>query len=248
VQADGLYNDPDLVQFYDIENEWGDDFEYCKNLAAGCSSTLDLGCGTGMFAASMAQDTRREVVGVDAAGPMLDIAARRPGGERVSWVQDDARKVQLNRRFDLIVLTGHAFQVFLWAQDQSAVLRTIARHLTTEGRFIFDSRNPLVEAWKTWTPHASERLIKHPIFGEVLAWNDASQDPQTGIVTYGTYYRIGTNGRIYSSRSKLAFPSRENLSSMMHDAGLVVERWLGNWAGLPFSPTDREIIPIGRLR
>jgi len=36
---------------------------------------------------------------------------------------------RLGRRFDLVVLTGHAFQVFLTDDDQRAVLSTIAEHL-----------------------------------------------------------------------------------------------------------------------
>ena len=31
--TDRLYSDPDLVQFYDIENEGGDDFNYCLGFA-----------------------------------------------------------------------------------------------------------------------------------------------------------------------------------------------------------------------
>jgi len=31
--TDRLYSDPDLVQFYDIENEAGMDFDYCVGFA-----------------------------------------------------------------------------------------------------------------------------------------------------------------------------------------------------------------------
>ena len=41
--ADRLYNDPDLVQFYDIENEAGPDFDYCLMFAGDARSVLDLG-------------------------------------------------------------------------------------------------------------------------------------------------------------------------------------------------------------
>lgn len=243
---DGLYHDPDLVQFYDIENGWGEDLEYCRNLALGCSSVLDLGCGTGLLAATLAQRAKCEVVGVDPAAAMLAIAARRPGGERVRWMQADAREVRLNRRFDLVVMTGHAFQVFLTQEDRAAVLRTIAAHLRPEGRFVFDSRNPALEKWKTWTPSGSRRSIRHPVLGEVHAWNDVSRDPLTGIVTYGTYYEVVADRRLRSSRSMIAFPSQAELSSLIHDAGLRVEAWLGDWSGAQYSPSAAEIIPVGR--
>src|SRR5262245_41523617 len=113
---DRLYDDPDLAQFYDLENGWAADLDHCRDLARGCSSVLDLGCGTGLFAAALAREQDAEVVGVDPAAAMLDVAPARPGGERVRWVQGDARSIRLERRFDLVVLTGHAFQVFLSRQ------------------------------------------------------------------------------------------------------------------------------------
>ncbi len=245
MEADRLYDDPDLAQFYDIENGWAQDLDCCADLAKGCSTVLDLGCGTGLFAASL---TRCDVVGVDPAAAMLDIAAKRPGGDRVQWIQGDARTVRLDRRFDLVVLTGHAFQVFLTDEDRTAVLRTIAHQLSPEGRFVFDSRNPAVAQWKAWTPDNSKRHIEHPALGLVLAWNDASCDPETGIVTYGTYYKLPSNDRPYSAQSKIAFPSQERLASLIDAAGLAVERWLGDWSGSPCSPDSHEIIPIGMLR
>ncbi|CAN5354258.1 class I SAM-dependent methyltransferase [soil metagenome] len=241
MEADKLYSDPEIAQFYDLENGWAEDLDYCASLAGSCASVLDLGCGTGLFAASL---TQRDVVGVDPAAAMLDVAAKRPGGDRVQWVRGDARTVRLDRRFDLVVLTGHAFQVFLTDQDRAAVLRTIAAHLAPKGRFIFDSRNPDVRQWRAWTPANSQRHIEHPAIGRVLAWNDASCDPATCIVTYGTFYKRA-DGRLHSSQSKIAFPSQERILASIHDAGLAVEQWLGDWSGTPFSPASPEIIPIG---
>jgi ubiquinone/menaquinone biosynthesis C-methylase UbiE len=245
VEADRLYSDPELAQFYDLENGWAEDLDYCTGLAEGCASVLDLGCGTGLFAASLAH--RCSVVGVDPAAAMLDIAARRPGGEQVQWMQRDARTIRLDRRFDLVVLTGHAFQVFLTDDDRAAVLRTIAHHLEHEGRFVFDSRNPAFQQWRAWTPANSKRHVEHPTLGRVLAWNDASFDPSTGVVTYGTFYKQADDC-LHSSQSKIAFASQEQLASLIDEAGLAVERWLGDWSGTPYAPGSPEIIPVGALK
>ncbi|PWJ74460.1 methyltransferase family protein [Pseudaminobacter salicylatoxidans] len=243
---DRLYSDPDLVQFYDLENECGDDFDFCLRLAQGARSVLDLGCGTGQLAAALSPG--RAVVGVDPAGAMLDVARARPGGNDVAWIEADAREVRLDRAFDLIVLTGHAFQVFLTPADRKAVLETIARHLAPHGRFIFDSRNPALERWRSWTPEQSMRVVAHPRFGDVEAWNDVRQDPATGIVTYETFYRMREAGRTLSARSQIAFPPREEIETLMGEVGLVADKWLGDWRGAPYAPSMREIIPIGRLR
>jgi ubiquinone/menaquinone biosynthesis C-methylase UbiE len=96
--TDALFEDPALVQFYDLENGWMDDTRFCLALASGKASVLDLGCGTGLLAAALGEG--REVFGVDPAAAMLDVARRRAGGQRVTWVEADARTVRLGRRFD----------------------------------------------------------------------------------------------------------------------------------------------------
>ncbi|MFE0758882.1 class I SAM-dependent methyltransferase [Inquilinus sp. NPDC058860] len=247
MEQDRLYQDPDLADFYDVENVWSADQDCCRSLAEGCASVLDLGCGTGWLAAALAAEAERAVFGVDPAGAMLDIARARPGGDRVTWVRGDGRSVRLGRRFDLVVLTGHAFQVFLTPEDQLAALRTIAAHLAPTGRFIFDSRNPAVEEWREWTPETSAHRIDHPRFGAVDAWNDVEHNPATGVVTYGTYYRIVADGRLLSSRSRIAFPPRPQLEALIGQAGLAVDTWLGDWTGAPWTPASRDHIPLGRL-
>lgn len=246
---DPLYRDPALAQFYDLENGWADDLDYCFELAADARSVLDLGCGTGQLAARLAEGPAGEhtVVGVDPAAAMLEIAQARPGGEGVAWVRSEAQALRLDRRFDLVLLTGHAFQVFLADDDQRSVLATIARHLAPNGRFIFDSRNPAAEAWREWGPAASRRAFAHPSLGAIEAWNEAAQDPATGIVTYETHYRVVASGALFSASSRIRFTDREVLAARLAEAGLAVERWLGDWRGGPFAPGSREIIPLGRL-
>jgi len=245
-EADRLYHDPALVRFYDLEYDRGADFDYCRNLARDAGSLLDLGCGTGVLAASLGEG--RHVIGVDPAGAMLAVARRRPGGERIAWVEADARSVRLGRRFDLVVLTGHAFQVFLSDDDQRAVLATIASHLSPGGHFIFDSRNPLIERWREWTPEKSRRLIEDPVLGAVEAWNDVAHDGETGIVTYETHYRRRADGQHWSATSRIRFTSREALARRLEDAGLAAERWLGDWHGAAYADTSPEIIVLGGLR
>lgn len=242
---DKLYHDPALARFYDLENRWGADLDYCLHLADGARSVLDLGCGTGQLAARLADC--RTVVGVDPAAAMLDIARCRPGGQRVAWVEADARDVRLGRRFDLVLLTGHAFQVFLADEDQRAVLSTIAAHLAPGGRFIFDTRNPAAQAWRDWTPGQSRRKFEHPGLGTVEAWNDIVQDAATGIVTYQTHYRVLAGERHYSAASRIQFTTQEKLAAMLDRAGLAVDEWLGDWTGGAREPASREIIPVGRL-
>ena len=242
---DPLYRDPDLAQFYDLENGWSADFDYCVALAENAESVLDIGCGTGELAAALAPG--RAVTGVDPAAAMLDIARGRPGGTDVTWVEADARSVRLGRRFDLIVLTGHAYQVFLTDEDQKAVLATIAAHLTSGGRFIFDTRNPALMTWKTWTRPRSTHQLEHPRLGRIEAWTEHTYDTGTSILTYRNGYRPVDGGDTYSASARIRYTPKEDLAAMIDAAGLAVESWLGDWEGNPYHPDARDIIPLGRL-
>jgi SAM-dependent methyltransferase len=241
---DLLYHDPELVQFYDLENEGGADFAFCLEFAEGARSVLDLGCGTGQLAAALS--TGRNVTGVDPAGAMLDVARRRPGGADVEWIEADARGLRLERRYELVLLTGHAFQAFLTPQDGLAVLRTIAHHLTVQGRFIFDTRNPAMREWEQWTPDRSRRGFEHPVLGRIEAWNDIDRDDGTGVVAYDTVYRAETTGRRFKATSRIAFPGRDEVAALLDAAGLAADQWLGDWQGGPWRADAPEIIPIGR--
>ncbi|WP_439631695.1 class I SAM-dependent methyltransferase [Shinella sp.] len=247
MDEDRLYHDPALADFYDLENGWerAPDFDFCLKLAAGAASVLDLGCGTGELAVALAGGGT--VVGVDPAPAMLAIARGKAGAEAVEFVEGDARTLRLGRRFELVLLTGHAFQVFLTSEDRRAALATIAAHLAPGGRFIFDSRNPACREWEEWGPEESFRLLDHPRFGPVAAWNDVAHDPATGIVTYGTHYEIRTTAQRLSATSHIAFPEKAELEALIAEAGLRVDRWLGDWEGDAWQPDAKELIPLGGL-
>ena len=243
-----IYQNPDLARFYDYAHGWHTqraDFDYCVALAKNAESVLDLGCGTGELAASLT--SARRVTGVDPAAPMLEVARLRPGGTHATWVQADAQTVRLAERFDLIVLTGHAFQVFLTDADQSAVLATIADHLTPTGRFIFDSRNPDYPDTKERTRDETFRVIQHPDLGAIDAWNESSYDTATCVLTYTNTYRAQRTGETSAATAQIRYTPQGELAAMISDAGLAVEGWLGDWHGNPYHAAAKDIIPLGRL-
>lgn len=241
---DALYHDPALAAFYDWDNPWPADFDWFLTLVQGAGSVLDLGCGTGIFSAAMARRGAK-VVGVDPAEAMLDLARRR-GAEGVVWVHAAAQGLDLGRRFDAVVMTGHAFQTLLTDSDRAACLATIARHLAPHGRFFFDSRNPEAQEWQRWTPEATRAIRAHPQFGMVERWIDAKETDRPGLVDYQTHYRL-QDGRHLQARSRIAFPGFAAVSAAIATAGLRVDLWYGDAAGGPLRPGCPDFIPFGSL-
>ncbi len=82
---DALYRNPDLAQFYDMDNEWRADFDVYLARAASAARILDLGCGTGtLMAAIAAACPHKTLVGADPAQAMLTIAQQKT--KNVRWV------------------------------------------------------------------------------------------------------------------------------------------------------------------
>ena len=243
---DPLYHDAAFARYYDCATGWSTDKLYCRSLAQGCGSVLDIGCGTGLLTAALALDGIA-ATGVDPAPAMLAIARTQPAGDRVTWIEGDARTIRLGQRFDLIVMTGHAFQVALTDTDRSAFLDTIAAHLAPDGRFIFDSRNPEVREWEGWTPDLTRATRQHPTLGPVESWHDVAWDAMRKVATYDSFYQRPGEADPICATSQIGFVSQPRLARLIARAGLRVDRWMGDWDGRPLAADALELIAQGSL-
>jgi ubiquinone/menaquinone biosynthesis C-methylase UbiE len=241
------YNQAELAVLYDDENGWDVSADFYRDLAQriGAKTLLDLGCGTGTVTRGVIAAIGGSAVGVDPAQPMLEVAGRKTGDEPVEWVLGDARTVRLDRRFDLIIMTGHAFQAFLTEADQIALFRTVAAHLAPDGRFAFDSRNPAAKEWLEWTPTESSRVLETAAYGAVEIWNDIAMNPEN-ILDVQEHYRFLSSGKRLRSDFRLRFSAPEELWDGMMAAGLAVEHCYGDWDRTAFTPAAREIIIVAR--
>ena len=127
------YTDPILAAVYDLDSGWSEDRDFYLTLAGPAPQRiLDLGCGTGLLAEGYAA-LGHLVTGVDPAPAMLDAARDRPLAGRISYVLATAQGFRLDQRFDLIIMTGHAFQVLLTDPDINAAFATMRAQLAPGG-------------------------------------------------------------------------------------------------------------------
>lgn len=231
------YGHPRLVALYDDLNPAGPDTAFWRCLAGVAPlRILDLGCGTGLLATLLAADGHA-VTGLDPSPAMLDIARTRPDGEKVRWCQGDARHLSLDETFDLVLMTGHVFQVFLADGEVQSVLAGVKHHLAADGRLAFDSRNPHARAWEDWTPTASRRAFG----GGACSHEVMAVDGE--VVTFDTQYRFDDGMRL-STRSRLRFMSQAVLARQLALAGFGTVDWQGDWCGAPFGAAQAEIIAV----
>ncbi len=95
-------------------------------------TVLDAGCGTGRVAIELA---RRGVVavGVDLDPGMLD-AARRKDPQR-QWVCADLASLDLEARFDVVVMAGNVM-IFVEPGTEAQVVERLTAHLVPGGRLV----------------------------------------------------------------------------------------------------------------
>lgn len=229
------YHDPEIAAIYELANPLGKDAKFYLSLAGRPScSVLDLGCGTGTLCCALAE-RGHGVTGVDPSAAMLALARSKPHAERVEWVESLGQTYRSERRFDLIVMTGHTFQTLLSDADAMAVLLTMCRHLTRGGRVAFDTRNPRIDWAGEWA--ARSRMLPGGPITETLNITDAHDD----FISFQTTYRC--SDRALTTSSTLRFPSRERVEALIKRSGMMVREVLGDWNAAPFDAVrSREII------
>ena len=237
------YQQSQTAEIYDLANPWAQDADFYLSLAGlrPCS-VLDLGCGTGTLCCVLAERGHR-VTGVDPAAAMLAVARRKPHAEQVEWVECSAQSYRAQQRFDLILMTGHAFQILLTDADALAVLETMRSNLKESGTVAFETRNPRIDWAREW----SERTRLLPLStGEQFLETLEITGRNSESISFQTSYRFPQE--TLTTSSTLRFPSREQLESLITRSGLLVRKVLGDWDARPFDPArSREIIFIAKL-
>ena len=245
VVVDHQFVEPSLAELYDVFHPWErrGDFGFYLPLVMSAKAVLDVGCGTGelLRRARDAGHTGR-LCGLDPAGAMLGQARMRSD---IEWTLGDLSTVAWDQEFDLIVMTGHAFQVFLEDDEVRSSLSKIRSVLTEDGHFGFETRNPSVRAWTSWTPDNAVEVQTSAGFVVRMAHEvEAPLDGQ--VVSFTTTFTSPGWDRPQVSRSTLRFLDADSLSSFLSDAGLAIEEQFGDWDRHPLTDTSPEIITIVR--
>jgi SAM-dependent methyltransferase len=245
VMIEHQFTEDRLAALYDLfyPPEQRADFAFYLPLILSARSVLDVGCGTGALLrlAREAGHTGR-LCGLDPAVGMLNQARRRAD---IEWVQGDLASVGWERAFDLIVMTGHAFQEFVADDEIRAALAAIRSALADGGRFAFETRNPRDRAWERWATQYSGAVTDAT--GAVVRCEYRVETPVVGDIVHSmsTFTSTGWEGPEVS-RGALRFLAADALAAFLSDADLAIEEQFGDWTGAPLIETSPEIITIAR--
>lgn len=244
MELDLHYVDPRLVELYDLDNPRGADTDFYVALAADLDARriLDVGCGTGLLTCELAIDGR-QVIGLDPSSAMLAVARRKPGAERVHWVEGDSTALGTPEA-DLVIMTGNVAQVFLDDSEWTATLRAIYAALRPGGHLAFESRNPEARAWEQWNREATYERIDSP-FGPMECWLELVK-VDNGRVRFEGHNIFNTTGEVVVVSSELRFRSMTELRDSLIDAGFILEHVYGDWHRGPVTNISRLMVFMSR--
>jgi SAM-dependent methyltransferase len=243
----GEFEDPRLVEVYDAEFVWGWEDDLFMSVLAERSAprVVDFGCGTGRLAIAMAA-AGHEVTGIEPARASLDAARRKPGAERVRWVEGSVGSLPV-RAFDAALMTSHVAQFMVDDGEWRAALRALRRSLDRGGRLIFDSRDPDDERWTRWNPAESRRTVVLPGGEAVDVWVEVT-DETDRVVTFTGHY-LFPGGEELASESTMRVRSEREIRSGLEAAGFDVDRVYGGWLREPVGLSeDGELIVVAVVR
>ncbi len=241
--ADLIFADTELAALYDRMNPGRADFDFYMPMVMAAASVLDVGCGTGF----MLHEARKaghagRLCGLDPAPGMLAQAAKRTD---IEWILGDLSSVAWAGDFDLVVMTGHAFQVFVEDADLLAALSAIRAALSDNGRFAFETRNPSARAWETWD--SEERpAVDGPDGGRVRMARRVIAPFDGRVVSFTHTFQSDAWDRPRVSHSTLRFLDKAALDNALAEAGLAAEAQFGDWDRSPLTDASPEIIIIAR--
>ncbi|MFI9807246.1 class I SAM-dependent methyltransferase [Streptomyces sp. NPDC052301] len=241
--VDQSFADLSLAALYDSLNPWGPGDDFYLGLVREARAVLDVGCGTGrLLRRARAEGHRGRLMGLDPAAAML-VQARRAEPD-VEWVLGDMRTRLWDGEFDLVVMTGHAFQELLGDEEIRVFLRAVRAALGAGGRFVFETRNPAARAWERWTPEQVHEVTAAD--GKpVRVWHEVQGGGPVGDrVRFTETYEGDGWPAPRVSRSVLRFLDNGTLRSFLTDAGLGVEAQYGGWDREPLTPAGPEIITV----
>jgi SAM-dependent methyltransferase len=238
------FTDERLAALYDrfYPPERRADFAFYLPLVLGARAVLDVGCGTGALL-RMAREAGHSgrLCGLDPAGGMLNQARRRAD---IEWMQGDLASVGWDREFDLVVMTGHAFQELVEDAEIRVVLAAVRAALVDGGRFAFETRNPLDRSWERWPAQYSGETTDAG--GALVRCEYRVERVEGSVVRSMSTYSSPAWERPEVSRGALRFIGVDALDRLLGETGLVVDERFGDWDRRVLTEASPEIITIAR--
>jgi SAM-dependent methyltransferase len=203
---------------------------------------LDVGCGAGRHAFALAARGYRNVVGLDLSEELLEVALAKAKREDspALFVRGDMRHLPFRGRFDLALSMFTSFGYFEKDEQNALVLKSMAGALKPKGLFVMDLLN---------VHHVSANLVEESVgdheHGRLIQRRKLRKESRR--VEKQIIIESGKDGGVtHEFFESVRLYSLEEISAMLEDAGLRVERCDGDFDGGGLTESSPRMIIFGR--
>jgi len=126
---------------YDFWADYIDDL--IQSFHPYAETLLELACGTGSFALSMAEYNVYDIMATDLSDGMIGIAKSKDPYHHVKWKVMDVRNMDIDDRFDIVVMLFDSINYLMDDKEVVMFLTNVRKLLAPKGIFIFDFTTPI---------------------------------------------------------------------------------------------------------
>jgi ubiquinone/menaquinone biosynthesis C-methylase UbiE len=242
IPTDPIFSDVRLAKIYDdFDGERKDLIPYVemiKELKA--QNVIDFGCGTGSLALLLEKEDI-DVVGIDPAAASIDAARLKSRADKVQWIVGGADQLTANST-DVVVMAGNTAQAIVEPALWDNTLDRMHFALRTNGRLLFETRNPDFQAWKKWNQETSFSSITIDSVGVVDGWVELIE-VALPLISFRWTYVFHEDNTTLTSDSTIRFRTVEELKRDLTKHGFSIE----DIREAPDRP-GKEHVVIGRKR
>lgn len=208
------------------------------------SRFLDLGCGPGFYANSLAL-TGAEVVGVDFSERSIDYAESTANSSaRPTYVLGNYLDVEVPGTFDVVLLAMYDYCALSPVQRRQ-LLHRIHGWLRPDGRFVFDVRGVRsLDERKESVKYARDLMDGFWSEEAYHAFHHTFVYRAEGVVL--DKYEIIESTRSRTVYNWLQHFTEAQLRTELHAAALTLEQVFGDLAGAPAAPDPQDFCVVAR--
>ena len=211
---------------------------------------IELGCGTGRVAIPIAL-SGIDVVGLDSSSLMIERARKKAeqiGVSNLKLVQADMIDFKFDDKFPLAIVPFHGLLSLLSLKDIERTLLNIRRHLTPEGKLIFDifvpDLNMMVQEGDV--PYHFRDVTDPNTGRRLVIWNQASYDSHSQIMSIrSTIEELDLSGRVASKMYRdfaLRYIFRWEMHYLLRACGYDILELYGDFRRQEFDENSTEMV------
>lgn len=243
--SDNLSKYANPSEYDETYKSYATDLEFIKtHLVKSHQTIIELACGTGRLAIPLAKQGHL-VYGVDIDAGMLKYAQRKANAEglNIHLSVQDCTQLSLPIKSKFIYMTGNSFQHFLTNESQDALFISVKKHLSLNGEFIFDTRNPILH--ELLNVDISEESVD--LKGEITkVISQEKYNPLTQILECTSTYI--SSEKEYKDSIKLRYTYPLELKRLLEQHGFELIHIYGSWKKAIFDANSISMVVHARLK